>query len=253
MIIKFLGTSAGWPLPRLGCDCEICTSKDPKDKRTRSSVLIDGQILIDSGPDIYHQLISNNPEKIHSVLITHGHPDHILGLHDLGHIYNRKADLKIFTPQPVINQIKRKFDYNLAPLKFIPVREEEVFEIGLYHCFFFPVEHVKQATYGVKIKRNKFFGYIPDFAKLPKRSEYYIKDAHLLVLDGSSLGKIGQSRSHINIEQGIELAKKLKAKQVFFTHIGHKTGCHNELEKILQIKAGKNYQMAFDGLIIELD
>lgn len=253
MIIKFLGTSAAWPLPRLGCNCQVCSSLDPKDKRGRSAILIDNFILIDAGPDIYKQLINNNPEKLDSVLITHHHPDHILGIHDLGHIYNRNSPLKIFSPKPVINQIKAKFDYNLNPLKLIPVNEQEAFQIGNYKVTFFPVEHVKQSTYGIKVKMGKFLAYIPDIAKLPKKSADEIKDCHLLIIDGSSLDKIGHTKSHITIIDGINLSKKIKAKLTYFTHLGHKIKPHFELETIVKKLGGKSFNIAYDGLIVKLE
>ena len=88
MKIKFLGTSAGWPLPRLGCRDQVYTSLDPKGKRTRSQALINERLLLDVGPDTYVHLNAPdiNPTTIEYAAITHEHPDHTYGLWDLGHI-----------------------------------------------------------------------------------------------------------------------------------------------------------------------
>jgi phosphoribosyl 1,2-cyclic phosphate phosphodiesterase len=82
VLIEVLGTSAGWPIPRLGCDCPQCTSDDPRDRRLRSSLLLDRRILVDAGPDAYAQLMRAGavPEQ---VVLTHDHHDHVLGLHVL--------------------------------------------------------------------------------------------------------------------------------------------------------------------------
>src|SRR3990167_505768 len=126
MKIKFLGTSAGWPLPRLGCKCEICSSADPKDKRTRTQILIDDTVLLDAGPDTYNHLIPLDvAHQLKAVLISHAHPDHILGLWDLPHIYGREENnidkIHLYVTQPVLNGIRRVFNTPFAPIRPIVV------------------------------------------------------------------------------------------------------------------------------------
>src|SRR3989338_1096843 len=117
MKIKFLGTSAGWPLPRLGCKCQICTSKDPKDTRTRTQILVNDSILLDAGPDTYNHLIKKNlSQSLTSILVTHEHPDHILGFQDLTHLYNFKNKITLFVTKPVLTAIKRIFPFPLNPV-----------------------------------------------------------------------------------------------------------------------------------------
>jgi phosphoribosyl 1,2-cyclic phosphate phosphodiesterase len=253
MEILFLGTSAGWPLPRLGCKCEICTSKDPKDTRWRPVILVNKSVLIDCGPDIYHQLrkIENGKWKIENLkalIITHAHFDHILGYYDITHLYNRAPELKLYLTQPTLNGLRRIHPYPLTPFKPEVIRPPEAWEIERTKFTFIPVKHDSFPTWGIKMKERKLVAYLPDVKKLPKEQRRTCSGVHLLILDGSSLGKAGQTRIHQNILEGIELGKRLKAKQVYFTHIGHKTGKHQELEKIVQKEGGKNYHIAFDGL-----
>lgn len=258
MKIKFLGTSAGWPLPRLGCNCDLCKSKDPKDHRLRPSVLVNSSILIDAPPDIYHQLarLNNLAEVIknfRALVLTHCHPDHILGFYDLTHLYNRlESNPKIIATQEVINGFKQFYKYPLRPFNVQIVKHGEVFSLGGMSISFFPVVHSRIPCFGVKIKQGKIFIYIPDIKKLPKPEYKTCSGVHLLSLDGSSLGKEGQTKIHESIEEGIKLAKKLKPKLCFFTHIGHKTGTEKELENYLQENGGRNFHVAYDGLEIEL-
>jgi len=266
MTIRFLGTSAGWPLPRLGCRCEICTSKDPKDKRLRPSLLINDFLLVDAGPDIYHQLQPLDiSQKLKYVLITHAHPDHILGFHDLSHIYNRftrpkshgsrfpaqaqnrEGKLKVFAPQEVINGIKKHFEFITVNFIFVPTEPNQVFELEHLKITYFDVEHTKRPCFGIKIKGEKLVSYIPDFRKIPKHSQNICRSSDILILDGSSLGNKGQVFSHISVVDGITLAKDLKPKVVYFTHIGHMTGRHQKLESFIQKTGGPKFHIAYDG------
>ncbi|MBM3205678.1 MBL fold metallo-hydrolase [Candidatus Shapirobacteria bacterium] len=255
MKILFLGTSAGWPLPRLGCRCQICQSKDPKDKRWRPAVLVNDSVLIDAPPDIYHQLLKVNhlAPKIKALVLTHAHPDHLLGFYDLGHLYQREQkQIKLITTREVLNGLKQSSRYPLHP--FIPeiVVANEVIQIDNLKVAFLSVHHNHTPTYAVKMKERKIFIYLPDLKRLPKNERKQFKEAHLLVLDGSSLGTKGQTRTHQSIEEGIRLGKELKVKHCYFTHIGHLTGPHQELEKFVQKHGGSNFHIAWDGLELEI-
>lgn len=268
MKVKFLGTSAGWPLPRLGCQCKICTSRDPKDKRTRTQILIDDSILLDAGPDTYRHLMGmdshlrgNDKEesiahKLKAVLISHAHPDHILGLWDLPHIYGRKENnvnnIKMYVTLPTLNNIKSTFFSQFQPIEVKVEKANAPFNIGNVKVTYFPVIHGKTPAFGIKLKSNKIFVYITDFNRILPSQEIMVKHADCWAIDGSSLGKLGQSPSHISINDGIELAKKYRIKHTYFIHIGHKTGTHRFLEEYLHQNAGPNFHAAYDGLELEL-
>jgi len=238
--------------PRLGCQCKICSSKDTKDKRLRPSLLINNFLLLDAGPDIYHQLIKDTPEKIQAVLITHAHPDHVLGFHDLSHIYNMEGKLKIVAPQEVINGIKKHFEFITLNFNFIPAEPSKPFEFRGLKITYFEVKHTKRPCFGIKIKGDKLISYIPDFRKIPKSSQAICRSCDILILDGSSLGTKGQVFSHISVVDAISLAQALKPKKVYFTHLGHITGLHKELEKFVQEKGGPKFHIAYDGLELDI-
>jgi phosphoribosyl 1,2-cyclic phosphate phosphodiesterase len=248
-----LGTSAGWPLPRLGCNCEICTSKDPKDTRTRTQLLINDSVLLDAGPDTYLHLIkSQNIKNLDSILVTHGHPDHILGFWDISHFYNLKKRINLYITLPTLNEIRKIFPLAFQKIKIIIVKPNQEFTISNAKVQYFPVIHGKAPTFGVKFKDGKILAYIPDFNRILPSQQKVIRNCHSLIIDGSSLGKIGQGHGHISINDGIQIAKNLRAKQTYFVHIGHKTQTHGFLEKYLKENAGPNFHIAYDKLEIQI-
>jgi len=252
MNVLFLGTSAGWPLPRLGCQCPICQSQDSRDKRLRPAVLVNETILIDAGPDIYHQLtnLKVDTKKIKALILTHAHLDHILGFNDLTHLYNREEKiLKLISTQSVFNGLRQFHRLPLSPFKPQLVAANETIELlKNTKIALFPVEHSQMPCFGVKMKADRLFVYIPDLKRIPKTKRKNVRGVDLLVLDGSSLDRRGQTKTHQSIEEGIRLAKDLKPKRVYFTHIGHITGTHEELENFVQKNGGKNFHIAYDGL-----
>jgi len=256
MIIKFLGTSAGWPLPRLGCHCPICTSTDPRDKRTRPSILINNSTLIDCSPDFYWQPTSRGVAScappgclLEAIILTHAHFDHIFGLWDATKMYNTEK-IKLFATKPTIQYLQDLFGIYLSAFEVYQIKELIPFEVNKLKVVLFPVEHGTTSTYGVKIKGDKLLSYVPDFNRILPSYKKLIKDMDVLILDGSSLGKIGKTHGHISIEEGIEIGKELKAKKVYFTHIGHKTGKHENLEDFVKVNGGPNFNIGYDGLEI---
>ena len=254
MKINFLGTSAGWPLPRLGCHCKICTSKDPKDKRLRSSILINDAILIDSGIDFYHQFLRAKKPIIDSVFISHVHPDHYFGLWDVSHLMSSKPTIYL----SLENQksiVKRINDLTITFLlkKAKNFNHSQPIKTSNLQITPFLVNHsTNTETYGFQASKNdKTFVYIPDFRNIPRSSQKFCRKADVIIFDGSSIKPAGPKRwGHISIKESTSLAKKLKAKKVYYTHIGHgpKSGTHQELEAFVQKHGGKNFHIAFDGL-----
>lgn len=230
MKIHFLGTSASWPLPRLGCSCRICKSSDYKDRRTRSQLLINDKLLLDAGPDTYLHLRKIDPTKLTACIITHKHWDHAAGIADLEKIYNLKKPIQIIRTSGLAKKLK----------------------VNGLKIDIFPVEHGKTPTVGVKITQDKkSVVYAPDIRTMPAESAKLCKNSNVLIIGGSSLSLKGRAKGHETIQEGILLAKKLGAKQVYFTHIGHATGKHGELENFVKNK-GSNIHIAFDNLIVEI-
>jgi phosphoribosyl 1,2-cyclic phosphate phosphodiesterase len=258
MKVKFLGTSAGWPLPRLGCRCKVCISKDPKDARTRSQLLIDDILLLDAGIDTYHHLKKPNvdPTKIRFLAITHEHPDHTFGLWDLAHTYlskdkgksGHRNNVRVFIHPSTFSKIRHLFfrdEYQVQKIESGQKVKVNDLEVQLL-----PVQHT-ESSFGVSItQKGKKVFYAPDMKLLPTETFNKITEADSVIFDGSELEI--KSRGHQTIKEGIQLGKKIKAKNVYFTHLGHRTLKHKNLEKFVKEKGDSRFHIAYDNLEIKL-
>jgi phosphoribosyl 1,2-cyclic phosphate phosphodiesterase len=241
MKVRVLGSSAAWPIPRLGCTCSQCTSPDPRDRRTRSAILIDDAVQFDAGPDSYHQLQAAGavPEV---VLLTHQHYDHMLGLHDLAKLRR----LPLWCTKETEQNLRRIFprlDFRVQHVTpGVPIDlGEGVSAQG------FDVDHsdgTRTLGYRITGPEGQTLVYIPDVRSKPDSK--LARKADLLMLDGSARDSgVG---GHLSMTEGVELAKELRAGRTLFTHIGHHTGLHAELEEWLPDGVG----VAYDGLEFEL-
>ncbi|MDP2720404.1 MAG: MBL fold metallo-hydrolase [bacterium] len=248
MKIKFLGTSAGWPLPRLGCQDKICSSTDPKDTRTRSQAIVNDKLLLDIGPDTYQHLKTPglDPTKTKYAAISHEHPDHTFGLWDLGHIYNSEK-IKVILNEETYRKIKKLFFYK--EYEILILKDGQKIIVDGLELSLLRVNHTT-SSFGVSIKeKTKRLFWAPDFKALPSATQEELSGADLIAMDGSELNI--KSRNHQTIKEGISLGKTLKAKKIYFTHIGHRTLPHRELEGYVQ-REGANFQVAYDGQEIEI-
>ena len=239
MRVEVLGSGPAWPLPRLGCGCEQCTSDDPRDARLRSSILIDGRVLVDAGPDCYAQIRRSGalPE---AVVITHAHHDHVLGLHDLAKV----GRIPLHIAKPAERELRRIFprlDFRVSHITpGVPIDLGEGLE-----CRAFDVEHGSTPTFGLRLTAGAAsVVYLPDLGEPP--SSKLARDADLLFLDGSRRDR--SFSGHLSMQEGIPVAGRLRARRTLFTHIGHRTGTHAELEAWLP----EGFGVAYDTQVVEL-
>lgn len=218
--IKFLGTSSEENIPRKDCDCFQCVSKDKKDSRRRSVILINKKILIDAGPDIAKQLSKSQILNLQAVLITHEHTDHNGGIKDLLRL---RRDIRII-------KLQAGQHFKLLGVDF--------------HAY--KVKHSKMVpTVGVEINSAV---YMSDFADLDWAIKY-LHESKIAILDGSCLGR--SFGGHLSMNESIGLTKPLKNLQkIYFTHNGHTHRTYKEMEKLVQEIGDKRYHIAYDGLEI---
>lgn len=221
--IKFLGTSSIEGLPREDCDCRQCQSKDKKDRRLRSSLLIKSRILIDAGPDILKQLKTQPIRNLDSVITTHEHEDHIGGL---------KYLLKI--------------NRNLRLIRMKPGQHFKLLGVDF---FAFKVLHSKLTTTIGLIIDNQV-AYLPDSSSLELALKY-LKDVKIAILDGSVFER--SFGGHLAMKETIVLTKPFKnLEKIYFTHNGHTRKTHREMIKIVQTLGDKRFTLAYDGLELKI-
>src|SRR3972149_3764740 len=192
MKLHFLGTSAGWPLPRLGPHKdEVCKSKDPKDRRRRASLLINNSILIDAGFDIYQELLNASDPEIKAVFITHPHPDHMMGLWDISKILGRKINVHLIKKAQTI--LKRVLPATFEELDIVTISSNKEIKINSFSITPFSVIHSKtfpEVGYLVQENKNlpssraagamarqRGFVYIPDLRKLDTKAATFVSKA----------------------------------------------------------------------------
>lgn len=253
MKITFLGTGTSQGVPVIACNCHVCTSTDSRDKRLRTSVMIENKgkvFVIDTGPDFRQQMLTYNVQRLDAVLFTHEHRDHISGLDDVRAFnFKQKEYIDIYASQQVQNAIKREFYYAFEELKYPGVLEINLFDIKnksfeIKGTQFLPVQvmHHKMPVFGFRIGG---FSYVTDAKTIAQEELEKLYDSDVLVLNAL---RIEEHFSHFNLKEALQLIETLKPKKAYLTHISHLMGTHEEREKDLPA----NVRIANDGLQIEL-
>jgi phosphoribosyl 1,2-cyclic phosphate phosphodiesterase len=253
--ITFLGTGTSSGVPVLTCTCEVCRSVDFRDKRLRSSVLIQSEntnIVIDTGPDFRQQMLNAGGVRIDAVVYTHEHKDHTAGLDDIrpyNYLRGTREHVPLYGRAHVLEQIKREFGYIFeenpypgVPLVKTYTIENSSFKIGDLSLTPIEVLHYKLPVFGFRIGD---FTYITDANFISETEKEKIKGSKVLVLN--ALQRTPHI-SHFTLDQAVALAQELGAEKTYFTHISHKLGLHHEVEKELP----SGIHLAFDGLNLQV-
>jgi phosphoribosyl 1,2-cyclic phosphate phosphodiesterase len=261
MIVTILGSGTSQGVPIIGCKCPACTSDNPKDKRLRVSAFIEIQpeenngkslkLLIDTTPDFRQQMLANNITDIDAVIYTHHHVDHILGMDDIRQINQlHKKPVDIYGNDFTINYIKRTFSYVFDTNTYkgggIPnintkVITSDKFQIKGMEIIPLEYDHGPTKVYGYRVGD---FAYMTDCSFIPESEYPKLKNLKVLILDAL---RYRPHPTHFNIEQAIEAARHINAKQTYFTHITHDV-LHDEANS----KLPSNIQLAYDGLKFEI-
>jgi phosphoribosyl 1,2-cyclic phosphate phosphodiesterase len=251
--LTFLGTGTSQGIPIIACKCPVCLSTDKRDKRLRTSALIevDGQnIVIDSGPDFRYQMLRAKVEKLDAILFTHEHKDHTAGLDDV-RAFNwvNKRAVDIYAEERVQASLKQEFAYIFAEFKYpgIPqlnlwTVENKPFNINGTQIGPIRAKHYKLPVYAYRIAN---LAYITDANFISTEEKEKLKGLKVLVVNALRKEK---HLSHFTLSEALDLIEELKPETAYLTHFSHQLGFHEEVSKELP----ENVFMAYDGLEIEI-
>ncbi|MES2328544.1 MAG: MBL fold metallo-hydrolase [Bacteroidota bacterium] len=251
LTITLLGTGTSTGIPMIACTCEVCTSTDPHDKRLRSSIMVQSEntvLVVDTTPDFRYQMLRTGTSHLDAVLFTHPHKDHIAGLDDIRafNFFTKKA-INIYANALTEEAIRRDFYYAFADNRYPGVPEMNMTTID--ESFFFvgdiPVQPVQVLHHKMPVFGFRFgdFTYITDASKIEDHEKEKIKGSKVLVLN--ALRKETHV-SHFTLADAVNMAMELEVPEVYFTHISHQLGKHEDINSELP----QHIRLAYDGLKI---
>ena len=252
--LTVLGSGTSMGVPTIGCDCAVCHSTDPHDRRTRPSIMIEygGKIvLIDTTPDFYAQAIRERIKRVDGVLYTHTHADHILGIDDLRPLsYQHKPDkLPLYARPDAAAFLRKMFSYIFdAQYKFggLPRLELRPIDgpVELFGARFEPVRliHGEAEIYGFRFGSA---AYLTDHSEVPSETLEKLRDLDILFLDAL---RYTPHPTHSTVEQSLKIVEAVKPKRTFFTHI-----CHDLPHEATNAALPPGVQLAYDGMKLEFE
>ena len=251
MKFTFLGTGTSQGIPLIGCTCQVCTSNDLKDKRLRSSLLVqsDKTILnIDVGPDFRQQMLNEDVRKMDAIVFTHEHMDHTAGLDEVRAFnFIQKKAMDLYATKRVQKRLHEQYSYIFQNPDYPGIPQITMHTIGSVP---FMVGDIELIPIQVMHGQMPILGFrIGDFTYITDAN--YIADDQRALIAGSKYLVINALRkkshhSHFSLDEAIELSRELGAEKTYFTHISHQMGRHEDVNRELP----KRVELAYDGLTI---
>ncbi len=253
--ITFLGTGTSQGIPVIGSDHPVSFSKDPRDKRLRSSILIEYDnynFVIDCGPDFRQQMLRTNCRKLDAIIFTHEHADHTTGIDDVRPFFFRQGKIPIYLHKRVLGSLHERFAYIFDPKQKYPGAPD--FEVNLinkendFNLFglnITPIEslHLRLPVLGFRIGK---FAYLTDVKTISGIELEKLKELDTLVINSL---RYEPHPSHLNIEEALDIVNSINPKKTYFTHISHNMGFHKEVCD----KLPESVSLAYDGLVLEIN
>jgi len=253
MKISFLGTGTSLGVPVVGCPCAVCQHGAPKDKRLRSSIMVQEggkTIVVDAGPDFRYQMLREKVNHVDAILITHNHQDHVAGLDDVRSFnFLSGKPMDVYATEESQQRIKEEFSYAFKPKAYpgspsynLITIDEKPFQIGHLEIIPFQVLHMKME---VTAFRMGDFAYITDVNYIPGSLFPFLLNCKVIVI-----GALQKSKhiSHYSLPEAIDVLNFLRPEKAFITHISHSMGFHEDVEKSLP----DFIRFAYDGLKVEI-
>lgn len=251
--IRVLGSGTSSGVPTIGCDCAVCLSDDPRDTRLRPSILIHHEgrnIVIDTTPDFRAQMLAAKISRLDAIVYTHAHADHILGLDDVRPFNYRQGRIPIFSTQNTFDTIRRVFAYAFdekrgekshVPQLDVQIIDAVPFDVLGLRFEPIPLLHGNETIYGYRFGNA---AYLTDHSEIPAESRTLLQGLDVLFLDAL---RHKPHPTHTTLEDAVKLARELKARRTYFTHMSHDLGQRSTEESLPQ-----EIRLAYDGLEIEV-
>ncbi len=239
-------------MPFIGCDCEVCHSANPRDKRLRCSVWVqtpEASIVIDAGPDFRYQMLRANVRKLDAILFTHGHKDHIAGLDDVrAYNYHQRRPMDVWATEETEAALRREFAYvfdnagypGVPQVNLQRITPGSSFSINGLSIVPIRVLHYQLEVIGFRIGP---FSYITDANFIAEEEIEKLRGSEALVLNAL---RHEPHISHFSLSEAIEMGKKIGADETYFTHISHQLGRYQAVESSLPPRM----HLAYDGLTL---
>lgn len=258
MRLRFLGTGTSYGVPYLGCECAICTSVDPRDKRLRASIAVesgDTRLLVDTGPDFRQQCLRAGITSLSAILWTHAHNDHIIGLDDIRPFSDRAGYLNGYANAKTGERLLKIFDYCFVEGRDHPgfprvtlnlIEPFGTLRFGEITVTPLPISHGRAGEILAYLfeENGRRAVYASDCVGIPEASLERMKGCEVFIVDAL---RQNEHPNHFSVAQALDASRNIGAKQTFFTHITHELG-HAETEKTLP----DSVKVAFDGLELEI-
>lgn len=253
MKVTFLGTGTSQGIPVIGSKHEVCLSDDSKDKRMRSSVLVQWNgfnYVIDCGPDFRQQMLLAKISELDGILFTHIHADHTAGLDDIRPFCNHLGSIPIYAKKDVINNLKDRFKYIFAtenrylgaPSLAVNKIKNKLFSLKHLDVLPIKVNHGNLKIFGYRFDK---FAYITDAKSVSDKEKEKLKNLDVLVINAL---RIEPHPTHFNLEEALTFIAEINPEKAYLTHISHKLGFHHKVSEMLP----DNVFLSYDGLELTL-
>lgn len=249
LIITFLGTGTSSGVPLIACECTVCTSTNKKDKRLRSSILVQSEntsFVVDTTPDFRYQMLRENVKKLDAVLFTHPHKDHIAGLDDIkAFTFLSGNPMEVYANSLTEEALKREFYYIFSDKRYpgIPDINLNIIDLAPFSIGDIPVIpilvwHLNMPVFGFRFGG---FTYITDANRIDEEEKEKIKGSEIVVINALRHKK---HISHYTLDEAVAVVRELNVPQAYFTHISHQLGKYDDVNN----KLPEGIELAYDGL-----